>query len=735
MWLAAAVALTGGSPARTATPAPADEPFPAGPEATPGLNVVLTLDPPVAAPAGRLTAAAVSAITSVLKAQAEALRAADPERYLATFESPAPAGLPVAGRPAARVMAETFGAVPPGSRVEFAAVTPEFFSPGPGRTAEVLARHLVAYKTPGGEARLLDVTALERLGETDSGRWRVFDWFLADEREARPAWLTWVRGAVTLEPFVDGGQLEAEMTYTLFPGFGDQGRNLSFDLAETFEVTRVSSEGRDLSFERNGKTLAVRLGSRLPASGPTVVAIAYRGKIAPTPDDGEGNLETLGPHGIYLRPETGWYPQPDGCGFLRGAVTITLPGWWSAVASGRLVAQSPPGDLRSYTWALDTPARIYLAAGPYNVASAVTPRGVTVRAFFYAREAAWSATYLAEAERVLDFLSDKIAPYPYPDLTLVEVKRFYFSGLSARSLVLLDEGWLTGPKMSPDSRDLLAHEISHQWWGEMVPVLDDPDWFLWEGLATYSEALYAESLDGQAELAREMAGKAAIYAEAARSHGGWSIAEANVRTEEWQQHFVYEKAAWVFHMLRTLLGDDAFFGFLRSYLDRFAGRQPGTKDFSDMVAAQVPGDPYLASFVERWVQGTDSIDLTLSAISVRRTGGGQTRLDFTLSDRGTGDFPRAEVAVTLRGGGSETFVLAPGRESVLVPGEVTAIEADPNDKVLDLDRANNRFVIVLGVALPETPAKRLGLALAAGFAVAAVLAVRRRRRVGHLGLD
>lgn len=198
-------------------------------------------------------------------------------------------------------------------------------------------------------------------------------------------------------------------------------------------------------------------------------------------------------------------------------MAVTVPGWWGAATSGRLVQATPAagmGQVRTFTWGLDLPTDIYLAAGPYLIADLVTAQGITLRAFFYAREAEWAQAYLAETERILKVLSERFGPYPYGDLTLAEVRDFYYGGLSARTLVLLEKEWQADPGGQTWARDLLAHEIS----------------FLWEGLASYSEAIYAEEIEGPDGLRRVMALKAKSYAEAVRSHSRWSLGEANTRS-------------------------------------------------------------------------------------------------------------------------------------------------------------------------------------------------------------
>lgn len=705
----------------------------------------LVLDPPLAAPQGPLSDDDRAHIARVLNAQAAALEVVDEVAYLATFApdallageslggEPAPSGTGVAGRPAVRVRELLFGEIEDGALVDFAGVTPLFMAPGPGRTADVAARHVAAYQRPGGERRFLDLTVIERLRPVGEGgsNWQVYDWFVVvDEETARRVWLAWVDGKVELEPF--DATLRGDLVYTLYPGFSPGGSEVAFELGETFRVTSVRGETGDLPWEFSGGRLTIGLTD--PEQVSTLV-ISYEGHVTPTGSPRRGNLEYLGPEGIYLRPASGWYPRPVGGGPVRGSLEVVVPAWWAVAASGRMVGCTPAGgigELRTFEWALDPPAEIYLAAGPYLVRDRVTAQGITIRTFFYGREDTWAEAYLEETERILDVFTGLFGPYPYPSLTLAEVQDFYYGGLSARSLLFLEKEWLANPRTNLSASSLLAHEVSHQWWGEIVPVLSDhPEWFLWEGLASYSEALYAEAAGGPAEALIVMADKAAEYAEAARGHRETSIKEANVRWYDWQNTFVYEKGAWLFHTLRFLLGDDEFFDLLRVYLDRFTGREPTTRDLAALVAASSGGDPYLERFMETWVDEPGDVDLALSRVSMRPAGdeSGVYVLDFYLRDAGSRFFPRAEVTVGISGQTSKVVVAEAGANSLRLPGPVTRVEVDAGRKVLDLTRDNNRWYFVGGLSVPGT-AFRYGAELVLGV-VLSLLAVRLAGAFGH----
>ncbi|MBD3220690.1 hypothetical protein GF314_05565 [bacterium] len=143
---------------------------------------------------------------------------------------------------------------------------------------------------------------------------------------------------------------------------------------------------------------------------------------------------------------------------------------------------------------------------------------------------------------------------------------------------------------------LIAHELAHQWWGDLVTCADFHHIWLNEGFATWSEAYWREQTEGFAAYREEMLeneylGGGTIYVEDPDDFG--SIFDLDLS---------YDKASWVVHMLRGVLGDEDFFAGLALYRERFAY---GTATTEDLQAAMedVSGRD-LATFFQQWIYGS-----------------------------------------------------------------------------------------------------------------------------------
>ncbi len=162
---------------------------------------------------------------------------------------------------------------------------------------------------------------------------------------------------------------------------------------------------------------------------------------------------------------------------------------------------------------------------------------------------------------------------------------------------------------------LQAHEVAHQWWGNVVTVDASEDVWLMEGLATYSSLLFVEHTRGREALNSVLAEYKQQLLE--RNEDGQTVESAGAivlgdRLQSSQfpwaaRVILYQKGAWIMHMLRGLLGDDKFFAFLRELRDRFEFRAVSVEQFREAAARFLPPgwpDQGLRNFFDQWVYST-----------------------------------------------------------------------------------------------------------------------------------
>ena len=146
--------------------------------------------------------------------------------------------------------------------------------------------------------------------------------------------------------------------------------------------------------------------------------------------------------------------------------------------------------------------------------------------------------------------------------------------------------------------DVYVHELAHHWWGNAVGPATWKDIWLNEGFATYSEAIYAEAISGKSALQSTMLSKYDDDFTGTLYEPGKNLFSSKV----------YDKGAWVLHMLRWELGDSVFFKILREYFEAYKYKSASTLDFISVCERVSNKD--LKKFFDQWVfTGTENLQL------------------------------------------------------------------------------------------------------------------------------
>jgi len=153
--------------------------------------------------------------------------------------------------------------------------------------------------------------------------------------------------------------------------------------------------------------------------------------------------------------------------------------------------------------------------------------------------------------------------------------------------------------------DVLIHELAHHWWGDAVGPKSWKDIWLNEGFSTYSEAIYYEFKSGKSALQSTMISNYRDNFPGRLSSPGSFLFTSTV----------YNKGAWVLHMLRHEIGDSIFFKTLRDYFETYKYKNASTKDFQE-ICEQVSGKN-LDKFFDQWINGEGEIELEYKWESIK----------------------------------------------------------------------------------------------------------------------
>ena len=376
---------------------------------------------------------------------------------------------------------------------------------------------------------------------------------------------------------------------------------MSFELHSNLRVERVlDGEGKALAFRRDGLNLGVDFLNPQIAGKPASITVQYGGLLSSADGSPVENLKLayVGNEGSYLLYPARWFPV-SGYGINRFAATmrITVPPGEVVVASGKALA--PIVQTGKVTYIYEFTERSFpgtVIAGKYAVQPG-TSVGANIAIYMKPGREEFAASYGDAASKILTFFTDKFGPLPSGRLTIVEIEDGTVAGYTAPGLVALASRGFS----SRVNYRLLAHEISHLWWRCLVSPSSRDDAYLDEGLATYSAAMYLESAAGEnafEDTMREIQIGALTHEEVA------PIAQAS-RLHEFTpeyQSIVYQKGAMVFHMLRWVLGEEAFLKTLQTLTRDYAWKSISTDELEKL--SEKIGNQELTYFFAQWVYST-----------------------------------------------------------------------------------------------------------------------------------
>ena len=343
-----------------------------------------------------------------------------------------------------------------------------------------------------------------------------------------------------------------------------------------------------------------------------IAEIRYDGTFKGGVAEGDRNYgvvsSTIDERGISL---TGtWYPQPEG--LARWKVTAQLPAGYDAISEAETITKEKRGGgtLFSFDFPHPVDGLSLVATDRYEI-TRERHGAIELFAYFFKEDRELARTYLQYAKNYIDQYEKLLAPYPYKRFSIVE--NFLPTGYSMPTFTLLGQDVVRLPFIIETS---LGHEILHQWFGNSVYVDDDRgNWC--EGLTTYlADHRYEEQKGKGAEYRKQLLVNYAAYV---NERTETTLREFRSRTDLASRSIGYGKSAMVFHMLRTLTGDDQFFASLKQFIAENQFREASWDDIKTVFEKRSEMD--LSSFFKQWLDGKGLPEVRVDKASVLRKKG------------------------------------------------------------------------------------------------------------------
>jgi aminopeptidase N len=383
---------------------------------------------------------------------------------------------------------------------------------------------------------------------------------------------------------------------------------VALDLVGLAVASVHDERGTALDFTHADGVLGIELARPLVPGDFTELAILYSG----VPRKGlyfSGERAGL-PTQVFTQGECldsrWWFPcLDDPADRATSELEVSLPAGWQAVAAGeRLEREALPDGRSRERWRMSTPHPPYLTTLVAGELAVVEDewRGVPLVYLAEARYADWLDEGFAETGAALEFLSELTGvPYPYPKYSQACVENFPFGGMENVSATTMTDTMLLDARGYRDwePHGLVVHEAAHQWFGDLLTCRDWAHIWLNEGWATYATLLYEETRRGADDFQVALREAQAAYL-AGEDASPRPIVHGVYRypMELFGTGHAYPGAAVRLHLLRWVVGDQAFFRGVRRYVGENQGRSVTTADFR--VAMESASQLDLGRFFEQW---------------------------------------------------------------------------------------------------------------------------------------
>ncbi|MCW8133484.1 MAG: HEAT repeat domain-containing protein [Planctomycetota bacterium] len=377
--------------------------------------------------------------------------------------------------------------------------------------------------------------------------------------------------------------------------FTDDVTSVELDAVE-LNVARVECDGRALSFDNTGEMLIVRFPRPLLPERDATVSVTY----AATPRRG---LYFVGPDKFNPKKHREvwsqgqdednrhWFPCFDYPNEkATSELVATVPGSWFCLSNGKMLSRRKNRDgTATFHWKQEVPHVSYLitlCAGEFSESTGAWS-GIPVNYYVPPGREADGERSFGRTPEMVKFYSELIGVrYPYAKYAQITAADFIFGGMENTSATTQTERTLHDARAHLDfsSEPLVAHELVHSWFGNLLTCRDWSHAWLNESFATYFDNLWYRHARGEDEFRYEQYGDLRAYlGEDASSYRRPIMTNVYRAPIDMFDRHLYQKGGCVLNMLRNILGDRLFFKAIQLYTERHRAQTVVTQDLLEAL--------------------------------------------------------------------------------------------------------------------------------------------------------
>ena len=287
-------------------------------------------------------------------------------------------------------------------------------------------------------------------------------------------------------------------------------------------------------------------------------------------------------------------------------ITVTADQQYNTISNGVLVSKDEYPTVNKWHWVNDQPHSSYLVMLGIGQWDSIKTSwgGIPIISYVPPGQQKWGENSYRQTADIVKFFSEYIGyKYPWHEFRQVAVQDFIYGGMENTGAVVLFEGSVYDDKTEPDynATNLVAHELAHQWWGDVTTCKNWNEIWLNESFATYFQCLYTEHLLGKDEFDYN------IYRNGNSAISVDSTNRKPIYIRDGLTTNTYDKGSVVLNMLRNMVGEDKFRKTMNIFISNNQFKPVVTKDLVDALHSAID-DPLLDQmpanfswFFEEWI--------------------------------------------------------------------------------------------------------------------------------------
>lgn len=284
-------------------------------------------------------------------------------------------------------------------------------------------------------------------------------------------------------------------------------------------------------------------------------------------------------------------------------VSITFDEKYQVISNGNLIATSKE-ERKGIIWTFDMekPMSSYLLAfaiGDYAKNTIMSGSGIPIDLYYYPQDSLRFEPTYRYTKTIFDFIENEIGvPYPWKNYKQVPVKDFLYAGMENTTATIFSDAYVIDSTAFMDKNyvNVNAHELAHQWFGNLVTEVDGNHHWLQEGFATYYALLAEKEIFGADFFYFKLYDTAEQLQAISLNNKGESLINAKASSLTF-----YEKGAWALVMLKNQIGETAFKKGIKNYLEKYKFRNVTIQNFLSEMGQASGKD--LINFENDWLLG------------------------------------------------------------------------------------------------------------------------------------